>query len=74
MKINMNDKVKVKLSEKGLRLLRLKFIDYPELFKSYTKVDENGYSEFQLWKLMSFFGEHIGNGCEIPFETDILIK
>ena len=35
--------------------------------------DEDGWSKWQLWELMSSFGEHIYNGCRPPFELNIRI-
>lgn len=78
MKFNVNDCVKVKLTERGrsilaskrvnmqfLTNLKLPFFDYKE--------DENGWSEWQLWDLMSIFGQYLYNGCDIPFEMNIII-
>lgn len=73
LSINMNDKVKVKLTSTGIRLLRVELSNSPTLFEMYTKIDTDGYSEFQLWELMSFFGKSVYNGCETPFQTDIKI-
>ena len=30
------------------------------LESSLPEVDENGYTEFQLWRFMELYGEHIG--------------
>ena len=76
-KFNINNYVKVKLNEIGIselkkqhRELRLGFLSD---FKM-PKVDENGYTEYQLHELMSLFGHLTINGLECPFEIEILIN
>lgn len=77
MKFNINDYVKVKLTAKGKEILisneerlRKEYKIVPELT---IKYDENGYTSFQMWELMSLFGESIYLGTTIPFEVDIII-
>lgn len=61
MKINMNDRVRVKLTDKGEEIL-----DAVE-FASYYERD-GGYLEFTLWELMQIFGRHFHMGMtEMPF-------
>ena len=74
---NLNDNVKVKLTEKGLNILR---VDHDELrthvpsLREFTPptVDSEGYSTFQLWDLMERFGNqmYMGN-TNYPIEMDI---
>lgn len=75
---NMNEYVKVKLTTYGKQILEDKFSHVPGInvreALSHIKVDGDGYSEFQLWNLMSTFGAYLYNGCELPFETDIKFK
>ena len=78
---NINGYVKVKLTDKGREILKkeheslvkefgVSFIgDHPFL----PTEDENGYGEWQLWRLMETFGKHIYMGCDPPFETTIEI-
>ena len=83
MKFNINDTVKVKLTEYGIKILRDKFEQqhklFPTIFCEFAppEQDENGYSEFQLWVLMRDFGGELmtqlapntfGNWIEIPEE------
>ena len=76
--VNINDTVKVKLTEGGKRLHRAMFDQfhamYPQLKHEYIapKEDAEGYSEFQLWCLMQDFGPHIRLGGMPPF-SDIVI-
>lgn len=71
---NINDNVKVKLTELG----RLVYLNYQRQFVSNAELpepDENGYHEFQMWVLMSIFGQSMYNGGAIPFEgVHILIR
>lgn len=67
VKMNMNDPVWVKLTPIGKSVQgvadRLKYS--PEIL---------GWSEWQLWDLMSVFGDMIYNGGDLPFETDIALS
>ena len=81
---NINDYVKVKLTEKGKYIYYHRFDDINEenLKGGYKTIinpieleyDDEGYTEFQLWHLMEIFGKHLFNGCNIPFETTIKFK
>ena len=77
---NINNTVKVKLTEQGKKLLerdhnefwgsRGILRDHP--YKPHEE-DENGYVKFQLWSLMYQLGKYCILGCEPPFDTVILI-
>ncbi len=85
IKFNVNDKVKIKLSELGKAIY---YHQYDDLNKQhgrvvitprYPQVDEHGYSEMQLWCIMQLFGQYITmtgtvENNTLPFETTILIK
>lgn len=80
---NVNDYVKVKLTEKGKYIYYHQFDDINENIKKIggillnpieLKYDDEGYTEFQMWHLMQIFGEHLYNGCKMPFETIIKFK
>ena len=80
---NINDYVKVKLTEKGkyiydhrydetnIELLKREITPIVPIKLEY---DEEGYTEFQLWHLMEIYGKYLFNGCDIPFETTIKFK
>lgn len=76
--INMNDTVKVKLTEHGKQILKENHDMFwkdraaPYEFKL-PKEDENGYSSWQLWGLFQEFGHKIGLGFKLPFETGMII-
>lgn len=71
MQFNINNKVRVRLTPKGKRVLAEK---YKGLRPGYPpKEDAAGWSEWQLWDLMQTFGECIFLGCDMPFEGTIEI-
>ena len=63
-KLNLNDHVKVKLTDVGKDIYYHRFDGLIErgvnLERSYPRVDENGFSSFQLWSFMELYGPHIG--------------
>ena len=66
MRLNLNDEIKVKLTEHGKDIYyhqydRINAFFGRELCKpSYPKVDEDGYTTFQLWYFMELYGVHMG--------------
>lgn len=77
---NLNDEVKVKLTDKGREIHRKQFDDLVEglapchgMVYRPKEEDSEGWSTWQLWNLMHLYGEHCYNGCDIPFETTIKI-
>ena len=63
---NMNNEAMVKLTKEGEKILREHFKQYPRLIK----IDENKIYKASLWEIMNIFGEHLHNGCTIPFENN----
>lgn len=70
-KLNLNNIIRVKLTDLGKDIHYHQFDDLNEwitnrggkpLERIYPKVDDEGYSEFQLWKFMNLYGVHIANG------------
>ena len=81
-KVNINERVKVKLTQKGINVLkenhnrmndRLIHIGDGGLGEFVLETDSEGYTHFQLWDLMSAFGNRLRIGQDPPFETDIII-
>ena len=77
---NINDRIKVKLTEYGNSILKadttatldmLKNFNYPEYSPYHT--DKDGYIEFQLWDFMRIFGSHFWNGCPQIIENNEVI-
>lgn len=62
MLYNINNYVKVKLTNNGRLILKEQNINPSE---------EDGWTKFQLWDLMSIFGPYLCNGCDLFFETNI---
>ena len=80
---NINNYVKVKLTEKGKYIYYHQFDDMNEdilkmggkpLNPIELKYDDDGYTEFQMWHFMEIFGKHLYNGCNIPFYTTIKLE
>lgn len=77
-KLNINDKVKVKMTEYGKQCL---VRNYEKLSREVgTQVnppskngDQDGWSEWQLWHLIQEFGPHMALDGALPFETTILL-
>lgn len=66
IKINLNDWVKVKLTDLGKEIYYHQFDDVikagAKIKPSFPRVDEQGFSYFQLWGFMELYGKHLGNG------------
>ena len=79
MKVNINEYVKVKLTEEGFAILRQQHQDFwesigkPEHPYIEPKVDEEGYSKFQLHVLMNQFGSHMRLGRLSPFDGGMVV-
>lgn len=65
-KINLNEKIKVKLTPYGTEIY---YKQFDELNKQYEReickphmpqIDKDGYTEFQLWHFIELYGQHIG--------------
>lgn len=79
MKFNINETVRVRLTDKGKQILRRDFdalhAKYPTIFDEFNlpSEDSDGFSQWALWHLMETFGAHVYLGADLPFETDIEI-
>jgi len=71
-KFNINNNVKIKLTEAGIDILKK---ERPNLLEIYNnRIDKDGYTQVQLWEVMNVFGKHCYNGNNnLPFETNIII-
>ena len=78
VKTNVNNYVKVKLNDVGLTELERQHNELKEIvptlgeFKN-PKVDEDGYSEFQIHCFMNLFGHIMIMGMACPFEAGNII-
>lgn len=79
MLFNINDNVYVKLTDHGRKVHYEEHIKFWGKFPnqpSYKppKEDNEGWSKWQMWELMSEFGSHIGMCKSNVFETTIRIE
>lgn len=82
VKVNMNDAVKVKLTEEGIAILKQQHDEMNAFLlargrkglEDYSpRLDEDGYYQDQLWSLFQTFGKFIGLACPNMFDLDILL-
>ena len=78
MNFNVNDKVRVKLTDFGRQALARQHVEFwartgraAPYAHTPPKEDADGWSEWQLWSLMQDLGPHISLGGPVPFETTI---
>ena len=86
MKLNLNEKVKFKLTDLGKAIYYHQYDEInncnecmlPLIEPEMPEVDENGYTEMQLWCFIELYGKHMGMGkpnviepLEIIFETEL---
>ena len=82
IKINLNSYVKVKLNDHGKDIFKKQFDHLPESYKKRhnpsdfePKVDDKGYTEFQLHAFMNLYGEYLIPGAPKVFkDMNIVIK
>lgn len=78
LKININEKVRVRLTEYGKQCLaenyaKLSMASGAPLSMPNPKLDADGWTEWQLWRLMQEFGQHIAMGLPVPFEANEML-
>ena len=82
-KININEFVRVKLTDHGKDIYEHHNDDLMKKVESdYVKealkpiplsYDDEGYTDFQLWNFMNIFGRHMFNGAEPVIEHNNII-
>ena len=72
-KANLNDYIKVKLTEYGRMIYRESFVSLG-LQEPKINVDEEGYTRFQIWEFMQTFGDKMRMGHELPCDTNVEIQ
>lgn len=71
IKYNVNNHMFVKLTDYGKELIINKYgYGYFNACVESNKQD-NGYYRLQCHSIMNYFGEHIYNGCKLPFEPTV---
>ncbi|MNL03782.1 hypothetical protein D3C87_1243300 [compost metagenome] len=82
-KVNINEIVKVRLTKRGMDVLRARHEELNDTIKARggkeleefnQKIDEDGYSKFQMWDLMNTFGIYMFAGTDLPFATEIIVS
>ncbi|WEZ09567.1 hypothetical protein P5663_06900 [Priestia flexa] len=82
VKVNFNEIVKVRLTKFGIDILKSRHMELNNLIQKRggkgleefkLKIDDDGYSSFQIWELMSTFGEYMYMSSELPFKADMVI-
>lgn len=72
--VNLNEHIKVKLTDKGKEIYRNYYHDIDDKFVPTLDVDEEGFCKFQLWEFMKIFGEHFRMCGGLPCETNVKIQ
>lgn len=82
MNFNINHTVQIRLTDSGRKVYAAYRARNTETFREfnvkYNNVDEhledeNGWSSWQLWEVMSIFGPFLDHGVNPVFETTIII-
>lgn len=79
LSLNVNDQVRVKLTDVGMAEYRRRREDFRREFPGAPSgsdtpaLDADGYYRTQLWSLMADFGHLMFCGGQVPFETAILL-
>ena len=75
-KLNINNYIKVKLTDKGKDIFYHQFDELnkfygKEMVKSkYPEVDDDGFTEIQMWHFMNIYGPHMFNGMKMVIENN----
>ena len=78
VKINLNEPVKFKLTDYGKDVYYHQFDGSNKIIKqcggkpiepTMPKVDDEGYTEMQLWQFMTIYGKHMNMGCNNVLES-----
>lgn len=82
MIINLNDTVKVRLTDYGMGIVQKEVDELNKVILSNggepitlgIKPDDDGYVKFQLWVLMQTFGNYIRMEGPYPFDLNIVYE
>ena len=74
--ININNFVRIKLNDTGRAILRRNHDELNKRCGVYLRYippaeDEDGWSEWPLWKVMQTFGPDLVMGFDVPFDMSI---
>lgn len=71
--INLNDWIKVKLTPYGQQIYYAHFLNF-HITPPRLKIDDEGYTRFQLWSFIEMFGSYIYMGAKNVIEPLEIIK
>lgn len=78
MQFNINNYVHIKMTQHGRDIYEKYWTDLMSGYKDWQynpkKESVDGWSKWQMWDVMRVFGEHMYNGCVMPFEANIIIE
>ena len=69
---NLNKNVYVTLNNIGKDIYKNYIQSLNSNLSTEPKVDENGFTKFQLWDLIHIFSEYIGLGLPTPFDKNCI--
>lgn len=77
-KLNLNSFVKFRLNEYGKDIFYCRYDEInkwlkargcePQFESSFPEVDQDGFTELQLWEFMQIYGPYVGNGVPAFWE------
>jgi hypothetical protein len=82
LSFNLNKVIRFKLTDQGLAIHRADWEEINSLSQGglarlgpyqTPKVDDEGYTEEQMWKVMEIYGSAMGMGLGLPFDLTVLI-
>lgn len=73
IRMNLNDPVWVRLTPVGEAQYKKWSADLGVPNPIELKKTWDGFVKFQMWELMQIFGPVCFNGCNVPFETEIVL-
>lgn len=81
-KVNINEYIKVKLNDLGIKILREQHEELNQMIKSnggtglgdfQLRIDEEGYTKLQMHDFMITFSPHMHMGSDLPFDANIIV-
>ena len=78
MEFNINNYVHIKMTQHGRDIHKEHWTDVMSGCFDWTynpkKESADGWFKWQMWDVMRVFGDHMYNGCELPFDVNIIIE
>lgn len=73
--VNLNDRVRFKITEHGKNALRLRSLQTKvNMLRYIGEPDPDGWHSLQLWEFCFYFGPSLYMGSQLPVEATIQIK